>query len=619
MRLLHPAASLTILAVTLLGARFAQAEPATGVDRVQASARSSAAPNAIAAENTLAGSQAGLVPDSVTGGAIDGYASETGALPGGTLHFHVSTNPGSPYRVEIYRFGWYGGAGARLIGCAPSCSGWQAGQALQLPSPDANGLVQANWPVTASYTLPADATSGYYRARFVLPNGQATSTYVIVRAPPNDASSILVQVPVNTWQAYNGWGGRSLYSLPGGVVQANRVSFDRPYAWRAPGNQSPFGWEYPLVLFLEQSGYDVSYQTDLDTDADPSSLLSHRLIIDIGHDEYWTGKMRDAFETARDSGVNLAFMGANDAYWQVRYENGGRTIVGYKTTPDPIGDPAQQTILFRALSPSRRECELIGIQHQGGELTWSAGDFSVVPSSLGTPWFDDTGLDASSVLRGLAGVETDTIPRNQTSDSSCGQRLTVYFHREGGGDTLGNADVVSYTAASGATVFAAGSKRFVWGLGDPPSVNGRNHGLVDPRLQRFVHNMLDDLSAWRVADLGLSLATQTKKVRVGRTVKVLAVIGNNGPDLAAHASLDVTLPPGLAFVRVASTGLRCTRAPLHCTIVPLPAGSSVRAVFTLRSTLLGARTLTARALALTATDPDPVRGQAQLIISPSES
>ena len=335
-----------------------------------------------------------------------------------------------------------------------------------MPAPDANGLVQAGWPVTDTFALPATATSGLYRARFVLQDGRASSTFVIVRPPAGYQARILVQVPVNTWQAYNTWGGRSLYDIAGQAVEANRVSFDRPYY----GNG--LGWTYPLVLFLEREGYDVSYQTDIDTDVDQSSLLGYHLVIVAGHSEYWTSGMRDAFEAARDAGVNLAFMGANDAYWQVRYENDDRVIVGYKRTPDPVTDPSLETILFRALSPPRPECELIGIQHQGGSLSWGPATTRSFPrhwTTRGSPARASTPRASSAD----SSVSRPTRSRpTMSADSSCGNQLTVFFHREMGGDTLGNADATAYTAPSGAVVFAAGSKQFVWGLADGSAMSG---------------------------------------------------------------------------------------------------------------------------------------------------
>jgi hypothetical protein len=563
-------------------------------------ARSQQGPNPIQVENALPGTSQGVVPVAAAGGAIQGYASEVSALPGDTLHFHVSTDPAAPYRVEVYRLGWYAGAGARLIGCSPSCGGTNMGQPQPIPAPVPGGPVRAGWPVTDTFVLPASATSGYYRVRFVLLDGESAATYVIVRAPPGDRSQILVQVPVNTWQAYNGWDGQSLYNQAGGVQQANRVSFDRPY-W--PAWQNPPDWEYPFVLFLERAGYDVSYQTDLDTDQNPSSLLGHRLVVDLGHDEYWTSTMRAAFETARDAGVNLAFMGANDVYWRMRYEDGGRTIVVYKSrsNPDPIGDPSQATGMFRVVD--RLECQLVGIQHQGGPLNWPPGDYAVMPSSLGHPWFRGTGFDSTSVLPGLVSVETDTIPA-WDQGASCGHPLTVFFHHDAGADTLGSADAVAYTAPSGATVFAAGSEQFVWGLADPPAISGLDHNLVDPRLQRFVTNMLDDLSGRNYCNLQLLLTT-APAASTGTPFKVRVVITNHGPGPAPEARLDLSLAPGLALVRVAGTGLQCSLAPVSCALGDLDQGASETAVFTLRASSSGASTLTASASSPWATNTNP--------------
>ena len=108
-------------------------------------------------------------------------------------------------------------------------------------------------------------------------------------------------------------------------------------------------WEIQLVRFLEREGYDVSYQTDVDTDLDGSSLLRHRLVMVAGHDEYWSGAMRDAFDAALAAGTNLAFMGSNDGYWQVKYADGDRTIVSAKSLSDPNPVLAQKTAMFREI------------------------------------------------------------------------------------------------------------------------------------------------------------------------------------------------------------------------------------------------------------------------------
>ena len=429
--------------------------------------------------------------------AIEGYTSQTSVLPGGSLDFHVGTNPAARYRIVIARLGWYGGTGSRDVACLPGCASDEQGSPQPVPPPQTGREVVAAWPVTDTLQVPVDWVSGYYVAQLVLTSGpdarRGYQTYFVVRELPLRRSQILVQVPVNTWQAYNGWGGYSLYEFEyAKYMRAFKVSFDRPYDWTLAGAQSPLVWELPLVRFLERGGYDVSYQTDVDTDQDPASLLQHRLVIDSGHDEYWTRTMFDAFAQARDAGTNLAFMGANDSYWQIRYDDGGRTIVSYKSFDDPVADPQMKTVRFRELVPPVYECGLIGIQSQGVGLGWRPGDYTVDPAALSDPWFTGTGFAAGAIVRGVVSVESDTIPGNQTADSSCSHKLTVFFHRELGSDKDGNADAVRYTNPSGARVFASGSHQWSWGL-DSYRFNQGFGVPADPRLQRFMENGLDDL------------------------------------------------------------------------------------------------------------------------------
>ena len=197
--------------------------------------------------------------------------------------------------------------------------------------------------------------------------------------------------------------------------------------------------------------------------------------------EYWAKTVRDAFERAKASGTDLAFFGANAAYWQIRYEEDYRTIVGYKSaSSDPETDPQLETDLFRALVPPRYECALMGIQHQGGILDWpTVGDYTV--AATGDPWLEAAGLVFGDVVKSVVSREVDTIPGWLTPEDWCGNRLTVLFHRELGGDTTGDADAVRFTAPSGAKVFASGSHQFAWGLEDVPELREWvPEGVVDP-------------------------------------------------------------------------------------------------------------------------------------------
>lgn len=471
--------------------------------------------NRIQRENALPGSR-GWLPD-LGETAVSAFSYSPSVTVGDTLRLAVSAPAGSRYRIVIYRLGWYRGAGAREVGCLPSCTGSRPGAPRAVPPPAADGEVIARWPVTGAVRVPAGWVSGYYLARVALVGTASADAYgvpFVVRAPAGNRSAILVEAPVNTWQAYNDSGGFSLYtSADGRKVQA--VSFLRPY--HQDWSQSPLFYDYPLVRFLERNGYDVSYTTDVDVDADPTQLLHHRVIVVAGHSEYWTSGMRAAFERARDAGVDLAFMGGNDVYWQVRYGDDRTTIVAHATPPPGVTLPAaQQTVRFRDIKPTPEpECTLLGNEWQGGWTGATAEvpfgpeteqrDYTVTQTATAEPWLAGTGLAAGDVVRGVVGYEWDALM------PGCTPGAVVLFHRTGvptpsGGNIFkrtwlsSNADAVTYTAPSGARVFSAGSIDFSWGLDGFARSLGTaltpapDRYPPDPRLQRFVRNMLDDMA-----------------------------------------------------------------------------------------------------------------------------
>ncbi len=424
--------------------------------------------------------------------SIEGYAAQVGVRPGDVLELCISTAPAARYRIQIYRLGWYDGAGARRVAELPLAGGDLQGMPREVPDPDPQtGLCIAGWPVTDRIAIGGDWVSGIYIARLVLTSGKHAGTMAfvpfVVRPRRDTRQAILVQAGVNTAQAYNHWGGRSLYpSNSRDQAAAVKVSFDRPYAawrWANPNSRWPFTWDYQLVRFLERHGYDVGYTTDVDTHREPWSLVGHDLIMTAGHDEYWTPEMNYALLDALKYGSNLACMGANTIYWQARYEDRERTLVQYRHAGrDPEHDPARKTIRFRDLRPRRPECELLGVQYQGG-IT-AAGlpprHYRVAPEIADDPWMQGTGFEPGDELHGLVGYEWDGLQPGWEPN-----QLQVFFHYEG---DVANADAVRHRLPSGALVFATGTMQFAWGLDD-----WGFPGHVDPRLQRFMHNALAEL------------------------------------------------------------------------------------------------------------------------------
>ncbi len=412
---------------------------------------------------------------SPTSPRVDGYATPASLVPGASLSLRASVAPPSRYRIQILRLG---GRGARLMACRPGCSRDLRGTRRRTGRPDSRtGLLDAGWPVSASLRVPATWPGGYYVARFLVTRGPGAGASrpfpFIVRERAGRRAPILVVVPVNTWQAYNPWGGRSLYDFNSRPTAATAVSFRRPYStlWNL------VEYDVPLLRFLERNRYRVGFATDRDVDRDPALLSGRSLVMTAGHGEYWTARERRAFDDARTRGTNLAFMGSDTGTAQIHYAAGRDTLVRDSVEPPP-------------------PCALRGVQYVEG-LT-RAGDpprAYTVTAPAGDPWLRGTGLRPGDSLGDLVGHEWDSLVPGCVSPEP-----TSLFHYEGRGTSPsgtpnGDADAVRFLAASGSVVFSTGSLQFVWGLDAwGARAVGAPRRQADPRLQRFMRNALAGLA-----------------------------------------------------------------------------------------------------------------------------
>jgi hypothetical protein len=374
--------------------------------------------------------------------------------------------------------------------CVPGCGSSRA--AFPQPPPTrpnpVTGLFLVPWRVTDLVEIPADAVSGYYEAKLEIVGGAHAGAVgsvplIVGQSPAAPASAMLVQVPVNTWEAYNPWGGKSLYQF-GTSRHAVEVSFDRPYDQQMFDNMVT-KLELPWVRFLERSGIDVSYQTDVDTDADPGSLLEHRLVFAIGHDEYWTQAMRDAFDRALARSTNLMF-GSDSADWRMRYADGGRTIVEWR---DPTIDPARDGELVNGFFSTfgEPECQLMGVEHQWAaqrSLTAPPTSYTVTgPSS--DPWLAAAGLKKGDVIPGAVGYEWDSL----VPGCFKGQVVPLMTTALAGSDgSRHSVDMVLATAPSGGRVFAMGTMELAGALDGPAG------HVPNPQVAAFVNAALRDLT-----------------------------------------------------------------------------------------------------------------------------
>jgi hypothetical protein len=460
-------------------------------------ARSTTIGNPVVVENLHAGSSGWELKGPVADdrhNQIKGFASATSVKPGQALSLYVTVNPAQTYSLAVYRIGWYGGKGGRLLQTAGPLPGVHQPPCPPDPS---SGLISCPWSASYALRVPATWTSGVYLA--VLTNAQHYQNYVVFVVRDDRPAALLYQEAVTTYQAYNNYPddqatGKSLYaynsygpSTISGDTRAVQVSFDRPYAGDGVGDF--LDEDVYFIHWVERAGYDVTYSTDLDTHEHGDRLLQHRAVLSVGHDEYWSREMFDAAEAARDRGVSLGFFGANAVYRQVRLapSAGGvpdRVLVCYKDARlDPVQGPTT-TVNWRDPPVNRPEQTLLGIQYTT-DVNYDNNVPYVVTNSH--HWvYARTGLRDGDAIPGLVGYEMDRAMPQYPSPPPRSRALlsTSPFTDAAGRPDVANSSI--YQAASGAWVFDAGTISWSSGLDNLPG-NTR----ADPRVQRVTANILD--------------------------------------------------------------------------------------------------------------------------------
>jgi methionine-rich copper-binding protein CopC len=464
---------------------------------------SGGAVNPIVAENQLAGTPQSVWDVSGAGDAtVQGFATDISYNVGQTASFKINDTAAAPYHLNIYRMGYYGGAGARLVATIDSS---QTQHTVQ-PNPITNnavGLVDAgNWSVSATWAIPTTAVSGIYFADVVRDDTGGKSMIVFVVRNDASHSDLLFQTSDATWEAYNSWGGSSLYHTTlSGLDRAYQVSYNRPFNDRATQSGDGYtNWlmydEYPMVRFLEANGYDVSYFTDVDADRSGTLIQNHKAWMDVGHDEYWSANEYNNVQAARDAGVNLAFFSGNEIFWKTYLSpsidgtnTANRTLVTYKEThANAITDPnhpgtwtgAWADPRFNSVTdPHNPQNALSGTLFTVNRGTNDTGTSFTVPYSesqlrfwrntsvanlqpgqtatlgdweLGYEWDED--VDNGFRPAGLIDLSTTT--------QSVTQKFTDYGNTVQAGTATHSLTL--YRAASGALVFAAGMVQYDWGL-----------------------------------------------------------------------------------------------------------------------------------------------------------
>ena len=503
--------------------------------------------NPIVVENQLPGNPASEWDIADTGDGtfkmgdpdIQGFATNISANLDETISFKIKLNTQPiPYRIDIYRLGYYGGSGARKVDTVNP-----APAAFSQNQPDClfnavTGLIDCgNWTESASWHIPSNAVSGVYLAKLVrqdVVNGKGSHIFFIVR---DDArhSDILFQTSDTTWHAYNAYAdmanlqhANSLYGdgfggkFPNG--RAFKVSYNRPFDTRSRASAYGaitflFDSEYPMIRWLEANGYDVAYCTGVDTDRSGGNLLNHKLLLSVGHDEYWSAQQRSNVENARAAGVHLGFFAGNEVFWKTRWEasiDGSntpyRTLVCYKETyegtkidptprwtgtwrdprlsPPPEGGRPENALTGTIFTVNATRLDTISVPAALGRLRfWRNTDIAslaphqsatLTPNVLGYEWDED--VDNGARPPGLIRLSSSTIS------------LDGNYHLLDEGATYGPGtathSLTLYRHDSGALVFGAGTVRWSWGL---DSHHDSEPSVPDVRMQQATVNLFADM------------------------------------------------------------------------------------------------------------------------------
>jgi len=490
----------------------------------------------ISQENALSGT---ALPTITGAGDTNnlGFAREFSINAGNTQSFSCD---GTSTVIDIYRIGYYGGVGARLV---------QAGianTATAQPTPTTitgsnSATTCTAWSTTATWAIPADVTSGFYVAVY-RNSGNTTRSYIpfIVRRDDRPAS-ICYKTSDTTWAlAYNNYGtpadplaGRSYYGTynSSGVTTwdiANRghaATYHRPIMTR--GSHSETYWlnaERALITFLERNGWDLTYTASKDWGewSGAPTPAQATIYISSGHDEYWSTGMNTRWKALRDAGKHLLFMSGNERFWRTRFPTDGNTQWCYKDTMTGPGghtagtalDPVTWTGTWRdtrTANDATRDSEwnLTGCDFRMNGINNFALNMDQSSTILDHAfWRNSTAPTGGLNIAGIVGFEADDMRPQQPVGSratlaSVSITLTDIRADDNGefynGDGTLSWGVVSQRYASGAVVVGFGTCQWSWGL-DNSHDNGS--AVASTAMQQATLNLLVDLGAVPATPMG---------------------------------------------------------------------------------------------------------------------
>jgi hypothetical protein len=425
---------------------------------------------------------------------VEGYCSRASLRAGEQLSIFVSTNPESKYNLDIYRMGYYGGKGGRLM---RSFAGLQGKMQITPAADPKTNFFECKWDTAVSFVVPEEWRSGLYLGKLTTLN-DSSMAYVVFIVKDDRPADFIFQCSDITWQAYNRWPQwHSMYDegqKPWSNTNGARISFDRPYGLyvnNLPSDFNPLSngggefllWEFPLAFWMEKNGYDVSYISNTDTHSELPLLLRGKAFLSVGHDEYWTPQMFDHVTTARNKGVDLLFLSGNSVDGTVYLD------------PSTDGRPTRVT----GRLPQR---EFHNEQELMGTSSYGVGYTSFVCKAPDHWVYANTGMKLNDSIPDLVGWECHGLPTGGQKDLVILAQNKTYVNQFSASDPPLHAAVI-YTAPKGNFVFNAGTCWWSMLLSTPPGfknpvynigINGSrtiDFSKPDERVQQMTKNLFE--------------------------------------------------------------------------------------------------------------------------------
>ena len=422
---------------------------------------------------------------------LEGYCWPLSASPGDTIDFYVSAD-------TVYNFSFVRLDGQPADGLgSPIGASTTMASSPQVTAPDWTSS-GCGWSLSYSFVVPADWASGIYAGVCTGPDGEPFYIVFIVRPVADRRGNILVLASVNTWNAYNSWGGYSKY----GPATAEVLTFLRPNPAVTPIDDGVVNHltraDLWIVNWLQQAGQNPDVITDQDLHVGFTDLLGYPVLVLLTHPEYWSLEMLDHLQAFLEGGGSVLYLGGNGLFERCIPSSDGRALTFFN------GDPALQRppAFLRNLEPPRPERQLLGVafrfDHSWGDdpKTYRAYPYRVEAPEHAL--FTGTSLQAGDLIGatgrqgvdggGASGWEMDTSRAGAAPD---GVVVTAYVGDDRGVPPANlqllarginaddhSADMTYYDTGHGGFVFAVGSICFGGSL------------VVDLHLQRIVSNAL---------------------------------------------------------------------------------------------------------------------------------